>query len=193
MFTSCHHKKGFTQIAALTPIEKIKELSVISRNQWTNEGVNSLDIDQMTKISRITIHHTAIIEDSGNKAHVKLMLKKILNIHKHKKHWADIGYHYLIDRKGRVWEGRHISYQGAHARGDNNIGNIGIALLGNFDIERPTTLQVKALKDFTLKLQKKHQVSRFRIYGHEHFVITQCPGKFLKPIVDELKKRFVLN
>jgi len=193
VFISCSHKPEFVQLEVIMPVTEIKKTHIISRNIWTREGVNAFDIDKMTKIYRITIHHTAIIEDSGNIARVKLMLKKILAIHKHKKHWADIGYHYLIDREGRIWEGRNINFQGAHARGDNNIGNIGIALLGNFDIEKPTLLQVKSLKDFTLKLQKKHGVRRSQIFGHEHFTITQCPGKFLIPIVDGLKRRYVSN
>jgi hypothetical protein len=43
---------------------------------------------------------------------------------------GDIGYHYIVDRSGAIWQGRRIRYQGAHARGSANNGNIGIVLLG---------------------------------------------------------------
>lgn len=43
--------------------------------------------------------------------------------------WSGIGYHYIIDRDGKVETGRHLNKTGAHVKG-HNTGSIGICLLG---------------------------------------------------------------
>lgn len=43
--------------------------------------------------------------------------------------WKDIGYHYLIDYKGVLHNGRRVSFPGAHCKG-HNAHSIGIAYIG---------------------------------------------------------------
>jgi hypothetical protein len=51
--------------------------------------------------------------------------------------WADVGYHYMIAPNGTIYEGRNISFIGAHVFGHNN-NTIGVAFLGDFT-NRPIT------------------------------------------------------
>ena len=61
------------------------------------------------------------------------------------KGWSDIGYHYIIDRSGVVWQGRDITrWQGAHVK-NRNENNIGVMCLGNFMLQQPSAAQVAAL------------------------------------------------
>lgn len=185
----------YQNIIQVRPLEETKEeikekVKVIPRTSWTNEGPMIFDIQPMTPIYRITIHHTAMPEDDESNlgGSTKLRLLKILFLHKHTKNWADIGYHYIVDQSGNIWEGRNIKYQGAHAQGANNLGNIGIALIGNFETHFPTEIQKKALIDFVHYLKEKYKITRTNIYPHEHFTGTKCPGKHLYPLVEELRK-----
>ncbi len=67
------------------------------------------------------------------------MIQNIYRFHAVTRGWGDIGYHYIIDRSGGIWEGR---YGGAGVRGGHlyykktcqnfNVGSIGIVLLGNY-------------------------------------------------------------
>jgi len=67
------------------------------------------------------------------------MIQNIYRFHAVTRGWGDIGYHYIIDRSGGIWEGR---YGGAGVRGGHlynsktcqnfNVGSIGILLLGNY-------------------------------------------------------------
>lgn len=169
--------------------ENLEKINILPRSQWTNEGPVSFDIYPMTNIHRITIHHTAMPDDEiQHKGSTILKLQKILYLHKHQNNWADIGYHYIIDQSGRIWEGRNIKYQGAHAQGKNNIGNIGVVLIGNFEIYRPTAEQKKSLFEFVDYLQKKYNIKNNNIFPHEHFTGTKCPGKNMMSYVEQLQK-----
>ena len=101
--------------------------------------------------------------------------------------FGDIGYHYLIDPAGRVWAGRSLDYQGAHARGSNNIANIGICLLGNFDDERPRPTALRSLASLLGALRERHDIPAFRVYGHCDFCVTACPGRHLSSWVGRYK------
>ncbi|MCL2530977.1 MAG: N-acetylmuramoyl-L-alanine amidase [Oscillospiraceae bacterium] len=54
---------------------------------------------------------------------------------------GDIAYHFLIDRAGRIWEGRPLNRRGAHTSGSHGgflyNDDIGVALLGNYHTHHP--------------------------------------------------------
>lgn len=105
-------------------------------------------------------------------------VKEIRAWHK-KKGWADIGYHFVVRRDGRVEKGRPINRIGAHVQGWNR-NNIGICLEGGInDKLQPannfTREQWRALKPLVAGLRKTAQ--RARIVGHRDFpnVHKACP------------------
>ncbi len=135
---------------------------------------------------RITIHHTAT--ESGYLAgapisSVAAQLRTFQGQHMSTAveggPWGDIGYHYLIDPDGRMYEGRRLKWQGAHATGSNNVDNIGVCLIGHFALERPTPRALNALESLLLDLQTKYRIPRSELYGHQHFKNTECPGTHL--------------
>ena len=101
--------------------------------------------------------------------------------------WGDIGYHYLIDPDGRVYEGRRLKWQGAHATGSNNIDNIGVCMIGNFAIERPTAAALNALDALLVDLRGKYGIPRSELHGHQHFTNTECPGVHLSAWLSRYK------
>ena len=128
--TSCQKKNiKYNKVEQLKPIEnksEISEFKIYPRSDWTDEGPDETKIVAMTEIFRITIHHTAMPDDElpnlGGDSITRL--QKILLWHKHNQNWADVGYHYIIDQDGKVWEGRNIKYQGAHAGNEEfNVGS----------------------------------------------------------------------
>ena len=64
--------------------------------------------------------------------------------------WNDIGYNFLIDRCGHVFEGRYGGITkpvvGAHARGFNT-GSAGIAMIGTFTSAPPTRAARRSLRE----------------------------------------------
>jgi hypothetical protein len=152
------------------------------RNAWLASSPIPHRLTSASGWNRITVHHSA--KDSKEigtptTGHVAGTIKDIQTVHMRDRGWGDIGYHFLIDPTGRVWQGRTLDWQGAHAQGSNNVANIGICLLGDFNQERPDPRALTALEDLVDALCERHRIPRSRIYGHQKFAATECPGDAL--------------
>lgn len=166
-------------------------VKLFPKTYWTETPIAvPSEADPMGAITRITVHHDGLPKAMVN-THAKIA-ERILEIyHGHiKQGWADIGYHFIIDPLGRVWEGRPLTYQGAHVK-DNNENNIGILVLGNFQYTAPS----KQAKDTLFKLMRhlmdEYQITWNQIYTHRELVPNQsneCPGRYLQIIIDKARQ-----
>ncbi len=177
--------------APITP--RIEESWYQPRSAWTTQPVV---ISRTTPMGgtpyRITVHH------SGDKDDVRVdsvtWLRQVdLNHIKginHPEPWACIAYHFIIDPSGKVFEGRPLKYQGAHAGNpvDNRL-NIGICLMGNFEEQRVAPAQRSALLATLDRLCLQYGINRAAVYGHKHFKTTDCPGRFLSQIIEAYAQR----
>lgn len=171
-----------------TVITPAAGLTAISRSQWTRTGPARSKVNAMNGITKITIHHDGMAPSYLTKhASVAERIEKIRKYHTGNNGWGDIGYHYIVDRTGRVWEGRPIQYQGAHVR-NNNEHNIGILVLGNFDKQSPSSAQINALYTATKALTKQHQIKTKLVRSHQEINKTACPGKNLQKQMDALRR-----
>jgi hypothetical protein len=166
------------------------DLVVQPRQAWQASAPERSNITPMGKIHRVTIHHSAMYFRDTRPATCATQIQMIQRDHMRNRDYGDIGYHYLIDPSGRIWQGRDLRYQGAHASGNNNVGNVGICLLGNFVRGRtgqgPTAGQVRALRHLTAVLVQQHAIRAQAIYSHSDFKATDCPGALMLPVVDQL-------
>jgi hypothetical protein len=152
---------------------------IVPRREWTSAGVIYSLANPMNGVNRITIHHSAIpASHMKSKAESVRMLENIRRNHINQQ-WADIGYHYIIDPSGRIWEGRPVQYQGAHVK-LNNEHNLGIMLLGNFEDERPTAAALTALDTFVADRMRTYRIPITRVYTHQEIMATACPGRNLQ-------------
>lgn len=103
-----------------------------------------------------------------------------------------IGYHYFIDRTGKVTQGRAHTDEGAHTKGHNRT-SLGICLAGNFDITLPTKEQEEALRKLLTTL--KEQYPNAPIEPHRHFAGKSCYGNRLADswAADLIKKKEVVS
>jgi len=174
---------------------ELDKADILPRKDWADGAPVLERLDPMGKITRMTIHHEGMeIEDDGSVAAVKEQLRKIQASHKERMHAGDIGYHFMIDVNGRVWEGRPLKYQGAHSRGEGNKGNIGIMLMGNFEVQRPTHSQLASMRRLVDLLMARYDVPVSRVYTHREIYAmyaygeTDCPGRYLQAEVDRMRK-----
>ncbi len=152
---------------------------VIPRREWTSTGPIMSLINPMNGVDRITIHHSAVISQTvRGKADAARMLTSIRSTHV-SKGWADIGYHYIIDPQGNIWEGRPVRFQGAHVK-ENNEHNLGIMCMGDYDQERPTSAMLASLDGFVADRMRALRVPLSRVYTHQEIRKTECPGRNLQ-------------
>jgi len=167
------------------------KLVIVPRSQWAPLGfMPPVKSTPMGSISRITVHHDGIepVTTLETYDQVRSRVQTIRKYHLGRG-WADIGYHFIIDPRGRVWIGRPLQLQGAHVSG-GNVGNIGILLLGNFQFEQPSDEAMETLSVLIRKLQKKYRIPADRIYGHcELAKGTECPGHHLKDKMGAIRRK----
>jgi hypothetical protein len=159
--------------------------AIVPRSQWSarppaaNRPVHTPD--------RITIHHSA----SGNRVHGPQGVRAIQDFHMNPpprgRGWSDIAYHFLVDQDGTIYQGNPENRQGSHVL-DQNRGNLGIVLLGNFDNGNPTDAQMKATAHLLKHLSTKYniQLNRTNVKGHGERMATACPGVNLQSQMDRL-------
>lgn len=94
--------------------------------------------------------------------------------------WSDIGYHWLIDRDGKVIAGRKETDIGAHV-GGHNTGKLGVCLIGghgsNADDLFPehfTDAQDASLRQLLLGIGMRTRIRR--VSGHNEYDNKACPG-----------------
>lgn len=169
---------------------------IIPRNEWTDLPPDRSRINLMNGIGLMTIHHSGFTKpwDDDRWQTTHDMVQYIRGFHSGtttgQRGWADIAYHFVIDRAGRVWQGRPLVYQGAHVKGHNEH-NLGICLLGNFDMQRPSAAQCASLDTFVQFIRNVYQVPTDRIFTHGELGTTSCPGKQLQAFVSRQRPTWV--
>lgn len=162
------------------------QVPFIPRSSWDRTIPNRSRLNPAGLYSRLTIHHegnTPFFATSYN--HIARELRTVLGSHLARR-YGDIAYHLAIDYAGRIWEGRSLSYEGAHVL-SNNEGNIGIVLLGNFERQRPSSPQLASLNELTAILRSACGIPRSSVYGHRDLSPSVCPGRRLYPHVYQMR------
>lgn len=169
------------------------KLTIQRRGAWQAKRENQRNLDRMQQPRRVTIHHSAMLFRSTASRAAATQIKQIQREHMNNRGYGDIGYHFLIDPSGRIWEGRQLRWQGAHASGTNNIANIGICLLGNFIRERngqgPTRSQIRSMEQLVVSLMQHYRMRTDALFCHSDFKSTACPGPRMAPIVRQLARQ----
>lgn len=127
--------------------------------------------------------HTVIVHHAAS--FVKQHPRDAQKWHRERLGLADIGYHFVINAQGTVYEGRPINVRGAHT-GGHNTGAVGVVLFGHFELWRPAKAQMAALRLLVTYLRDTYAV-RY-LGGHRDFQpdATVCPGQHLALLLPEL-------
>jgi flagellar hook assembly protein FlgD len=198
----------FTQTAAAMTSKP----RIVTRSQWgANESWRSGSPDYAA-VKMAFVHHT----DSGNDysaAEAPAIMRGVYAYHTKSLHWSDVGYNFLIDRYGVVYEGRYGGVSrgviGAQVLGFNT-GSTGISVIGTFTHANPTSASVTSLERLLeWKLDVHHvdplgtatlrcaygekystgqRVTLPAISGHRDANYTDCPGNHLYTQLPNIRK-----
>ncbi|KUN78558.1 N-acetylmuramoyl-L-alanine amidase [Streptomyces griseoruber] len=178
--------------------------SIVTRRGWgADESMREAGFRYTTTVKAAFVHHTA----TGNNytcAQAPSVIRGIYRYHVRSMGWRDIGYNFLIDKCGTIYEGRAggvaKAVMGAHTLGFNT-NSMGVAVLGTFTSAKPNSATVKAIARLTAwklglfganpkgktylksgggNLYAKGKNVRLNVIsGHRDGFATECPGKQL--------------
>ncbi|MBD0348493.1 MAG: N-acetylmuramoyl-L-alanine amidase [Thermoleophilia bacterium] len=197
-----------TFVWSRTPAVPLRRLSyadspaIIPRRAWAGSDT-ALRRGKPRYAARLRfaiVHHTAGA-GAYSLSESPAIVRAVAAYHVHGNRWDDIGYNFLVDRFGQVFEGRYGGVDrnviGAHAQGFN-AGSVGVALLGTYASTPPSQLARAALAQllaWRLDVAHVDPLSTFRersggnpkyapgtsvllrtVAGHRDVYPTSCPG-----------------
>lgn len=199
------HRKAMSQAQEelQQPTSNYPKPPVITRTEWgcPDGQVTTHGTLSYTTVTHLIVHHTATGNSAANNDWAAV-IRSIWNFHIFTNGWADIGYNYLIDPNGVIYEGRAggDNVQGAHFSGVNG-GTMGISMVGTFTDVTPGESQINSLRrllawkasqraiDPTGKA--RHAASGLdlnNISGHRDGPgSTECPGNALYPLLPTVR------
>ncbi len=120
---------------------------IYSRAQWgANEKLRDKSSLHYFEIHAGFVHHT-VNANGYSRSEVPGILRSIYAYHTQSRGWSDVGYNFLVDRFGRIWEGRAGGVDrpvvGAHTLGYNDYA-FAMSAIGNFETARPSAALLEA-------------------------------------------------
>ncbi len=124
--------------------ERVESESIVSRAGWgCGPECNPVSPPVYAPVTHLVVHHSA----GGNTASDwAAVVRSIWVLHVRGNGWNDIGYNYLIDPNGLIYEGRAggDGVVGAHFSGVNT-GTMGVCLMGTYSTVAPTAAALQSL------------------------------------------------
>ncbi|WP_329454168.1 peptidoglycan recognition protein family protein [Streptomyces sp. NBC_01497] len=192
------------------------EPAIVSRLAWHADEKTVREKPVYTgPVEVVFIHHTNNANNYDCKRDVPGMLRAIEQRHIDGMGWDDMGYNFVVDRCGTIYEGRaggvNKPVRGAHTEGFNTH-SVGIAALGHFEkgqkVPRRMLEAIAAIAAWKLppgvdprghvKLVSRNDASRYPkgkavemnvISGHRDGYETDCPGGALYADLPWLRRR----
>jgi N-acetylmuramoyl-L-alanine amidase-like protein len=189
--------------------------AIIRREAWGGDGVKPRSKPEYGEVKLAFVHHTVSANDYQPQDSAGIVLS-IAKYHRDTNGWNDLGYNFLVDKFGQVFEGRaggiDMPVVGAHAQGYNDVST-GVASIGTFTDAPPTDAAIRSLAHVLAWKLSLHgvpvlgeivvtsdggDVNRFpagtqvrfqRICGHRDGDKTSCPGNALFGMLPELRRR----
>jgi N-acetylmuramoyl-L-alanine amidase/FG-GAP-like repeat len=201
--TSASVTQGADDTARLAAAVFTPKPVIYSRQQWgADESIRGKSSLHYGDVHAGFVHHTVNANDY-TRAEVPGILRSIYAYHVKSRGWSDIGYNFLIDRFGRIWEGRYGGVDrpvvGAHTLGYND-DSFAASAIGNYQIAKPSTAMIQAyaaLFAWKLSLHGVNAASTHQwvtktwfqaINGHRDAAATLCPGQYLYNKIPIIRK-----
>ncbi len=119
------------------------------------------------QIHRFVIHHSGTLSGSA---------QSYATYHVNTHGWPGIGYHFVIDKDGRINQTQLLTTISYHVPGFNT-NSVGICLTGDFTQHPPTAAQLDSVvylvRFLSLSLGQK------QVVGHGELVVRTCPGNLI--------------
>lgn len=142
-------------------------MNIISRAEWGARKPKSRSTTTWAARREFIVHYS--------EGPTSQTVRQIQNFHMDSRGWSDVGYNFLVDVKGRIYEGRGWLVQGSHAPGHNTSG-IGVCMIGrDGDATDAAKRSIRWLYDEAVR----RKGGTLKALGHRDVYATSCPGNEL--------------
>lgn len=149
-------------------------LEVIGREGW---GARPPVAEYGTHtVVHLTVHHTAVVLTDNRLAPTRLRDHQAYH---QEQGWADLAYHFAIDRDGNVYEARPYTAPGDTFTNYDPAGHFLPVLEGDYSEQEPTDRQLESLVLLLAWASAEFGVDPATIGGHRDYAATTCPGDHL--------------
>lgn len=139
------------------------------------------------RITHITVHHQGELWDPKEDAATYLV--RLQKWSRGTKGWIDIPYHYVVAPDGLIYAARPWEISGDTNTEYDPRGHLLVMLLGNFEIQYPTSEQWDSTVDLIAQLQRRFGLDSNQLGTHRDYSTqTVCPGAHLFERLQELKE-----
>jgi hypothetical protein len=183
------------------PIDGTLSQTVISRAAWGANESWMTWAPQYQNVQAMAVHHTVTSDGGLDPAAI---VRAIYAFHAlpepDGRGWGDIGYNYLVDASGRIYEGRYGGPRviGHHAGDPHNAGTVGISLIGNYEDAPVSAAMYDGLTTFLADqcvafgvdpLGQTYLADRWlpTIFGHRDVSATACPGQYAYTLLPSIR------
>jgi len=181
---------------------EVAQPQIVTRARWgADEGMRRPTPPTFAPLSRMVVHHTVTPNDDPDPAST---MRAMFAYHVRGNGWDDLGYNFVVDASGRVYEGRWarayaagetptgespdgLGVVGAHAESEN-VGSVGVAVMGNYTDRAPPQAAVDAVQRILAWKAERNGIDAQgtttwaggrvlpAIAGHRDVGSTSCPG-----------------
>lgn len=191
-----------------TATASVSAPAIVSRSAWgADERLMPCQPDPLAGFKAAVVHHTVNV-NTYTSAEAPALMRSIFAFHTQSRGWCDIGYNFLVDRFGRIYEGRKGGLsgftQGAQAGGFNQE-TLGVSVIGDFtSVPFPSAVRTAVARVVSWQADRSAfdpassvtltsagstryaagvRVTKPRVMGHRDLSLTSCPGDAAYPQV----------
>lgn len=136
-------------------------------------------------ITHITLHHEGDAQPLKPDDDVVKKLRALYSWGASDRNWWDVPYHFLLDTKGNIYEGRDYHFMGETNTTYDPSGHFLITAIGNYNKQEATPETLNAIADLMAWAVSEFDVPLDNIKGHYNYADTDCPGKYLRKYLED--------
>jgi len=172
-------------------------LSIHRRNEWDDsnpgfftktEPINLSKLESKSKTESLSYKFIIIHHSDNDFSSDKFSINKLKHSMIAGRGMGDIAYNFIISNENsadNIYEGRSLQFKAAAVTNDHiktihknlNVNSIHIVVIGNFDLKKPSELQIKSLSNLINDLRVRYNIRQVKYHGDPDIDKTNCPGK----------------
>lgn len=153
-------------------------IEIIPATTWGRQITGSPSKSKPRQITELTIHYTGAMSFNTSRNGIAAAIKRIEKNHvaRPKENMSTLGYNFLIDKWGRIWEGRGFGIRNGANGSSSNDTSFSVCLLVGVEDNKLPQVMVDAIRSLRIEIERRTK-NEIVVRGHRDHISTSCPGE----------------